>query len=430
VTSSDGRSKVAFGFLRKVLTVSSGIAVSQGLLFLFTPVLSRLYTPADFGLFGILIALASILAVGSNGRYFLAIVQPDEDNEASSVLGLALFTTGMFAVVVTIALAIGHPQVSSLLNNPGFSRWWWWVPVITALAGWFDAVNYWHIRRERYILVSQVQPMRAAVLIGGQAGMGALGLGFLGLTWGRLAADLTLLLGLLRHLCRDLRQLQGWRQASTWLSMARRFRSFPLYSAPQGLLSAVAQYLPILLLAVLLDDVVVGVFLMTYRILATPNQFLGKALRQVFYQQLHQGHRNHVDDRRFWWYTTRTVFVWGFLPTALIVAFGPPLFALALGEQWALAGQFARPVAMWQLLALTCIPSQMLLMAQGRQRLHLIIEVIFLVARFLALVMGVHLAGAMGAVTSFSLVSALMQMVIIAAAAGRPDDADPEVAHA
>jgi len=421
---------VAPGFLRKILTLSSGIAISQGVLFLFTPVLSRIYTPADFGLFGILVALASILAVGSNGRYFLAIVQPDTDEEASAVLGLALAATGIFAVLVALALAFAHPLAASILNNSGFADWWWWVPIATALAGWFDAVNYWHIRRQRYGLVSRVQPVRAAVLVSGQAGLGALGAGFSGLAWGRLAADATLLLGLLRDLHGDLRTLTGWRRLSSWLSMARRFRTFPLYSAPQGWLSAVAQYLPVLVLAVLLDDVVVGVFLMTHRILATPNQFLGKALRQVFYQQLHQGPRLHDEDRKFWWQTTRSVFLWALVPTVAIVVFGPPLFTLALGDQWTLAGHFARPVAIWQLFAMTCIPSQMLLMAQGRQRVHLIIEAIFLLARFAGLVLGVRLGGAVGAVTGFALAGAVMQIVIIAAASRRPVDGDPEVAHA
>lgn len=399
-------------------------------MFLFTPVLSRLYTPADFGLFGILVALAAVLAVGSNGRYFLAIVQPEDDNEASSVLGLALVATGLFAATAALALSVGHPLISALVKNPGFSEWWWWVPLATVLAGWFDAMNYWQIRRQRYGLVSQVQPIRAVVLVASQAGLGTFGSGFPGLAWGRLAADLTLLLGLLRHLRHDLGQLQGWRQPSTWLAMSRRFRDFPIYSAPQGWLSAVAQYLPVLVLAVLMDDVVVGVFLMTHRILATPNQFLGKALRQVFYQQLHQGQRIHADDRRFWWRTTRTVFLWALLPTAFIVAFGPPLFTVALGDQWAMAGHFARPVAVWQMLAMVCIPSQMLLMAQGRQRTHLIIEVIFLIARFLGLVLGARVAGALGAVTCFSIVGAVMQAVIIVVAGRRPDDSAREASDA
>ncbi|MEZ4388699.1 MAG: oligosaccharide flippase family protein [Candidatus Krumholzibacteriia bacterium] len=421
---------MATGFLRKIVTLSSGIAVGQGVLLLFTPVLSRIYTPADFGLFGILVALASILAVGSNGRYFLAIVQPEDDDEASSVLALAVAATGLFAAAVAVALAVGRPLVASLLHNPGFGPWWWWVPVATVLAGWFDAVNYWHIRRQRYGLVSRVQPVRAGVLVGGQAGLGALGAGFAGLAWGRLVADFVLLVGLLPRLRRDLQALRSWRHPATWIVMARRFREFPQYSAPQGWLSAVAQYLPVLVLAVVLDNVVVGMFLMTQRILATPNQFLGKALRQVFYQQLHQGPRRHDDDRRFWWRTTRAILLWALAPTLAIVVFGPPLFTMALGPQWTLAGQFARPVVVWQLLAMACIPSQMLLMAQGRQRTHLVIEVIFLAVRFVALVVGARLGGALGAVTWFSLVGALMQAVIIAAAARRPGAATPEAARA
>jgi len=415
------------GFLRKILTLGSGIAAGQGLLLLATPLLSRIYSPADFGLFGLLVALASILAVGSNGRYFLALVQPRSDSTAAALLGLCLVLTLGFGVLCSVLLWLLRSPLVAVLNNPGFAAWWWWVPLAGSLAGWFDALNYWHIRRERFGLVARIQPARSLVLIGLQVGLGAAGTGFPGLASGRLAADAFLCVSLVPALWTDLVPLRAWRRPLRWLAVARRYRDFPLFSAPQGWLSAVSQYLPILVLAWLLDDVVVGIFLMTHRILATPNMFLGKALRQVFYQQLHGDDRRPGDRHALWRQITRSLLLWGATPVLITVLCAPLVFPLVLGQEWQLAGRFAQAVVVWQFVAIVAIPSHMLLMASGKQRWHLGVELVFLAVRFVALWIGASVGGAMGSVVAFSAASALMQAILILLAARAVEQPSPEV---
>jgi O-antigen/teichoic acid export membrane protein len=399
--------------LRKVATLGSGIALGQGILLLATPVLSRLYAPTDFGLFGVLIAIASILAVGSNGRYFLAIVQPREDDDAAGLVGLGLTLTVAFCAVTAIALGLSATFLARVMNAPGLASWWWSIPILTALAGWFDVLNYWQIRRERFGIVSRVQPLRSVVLVGIQGGLGAAGAGFAGLASGRLVADAVLVGGLMPHMRADFVQLTGWRRPSRWRELARRYRDFPLFSAPQGWLSAVSQYLPVLVLAWLLDDAVVGVFLMTHRILATPAMFLGKALRQVFYRELHGDDRSHHTSHRLWSQVTRYLAIGGALPTVIVVLWGSLLFPLLLGADWQLAGQFAAPLMVWQYLAVIAIPSHMILIAQGKQRWHLSVECVFLAVRFVGLVVGEHQGGATGAVIGFALAGIAMQGILV-----------------
>jgi O-antigen/teichoic acid export membrane protein len=63
-------------FARNVAVVSAGSAVGQGLLIVSAPVLTRLYTPADFGVLAVYVSILSILAVAATLRYEMAITLP------------------------------------------------------------------------------------------------------------------------------------------------------------------------------------------------------------------------------------------------------------------------------------------------------------------------------------------------------------------
>ena len=66
-------------FARSVAVVTAGAALGQGLVLVSAPLLTRLYTPADFGVLAVYGSLVSLVAVVSAMRYELAIALPGYD---------------------------------------------------------------------------------------------------------------------------------------------------------------------------------------------------------------------------------------------------------------------------------------------------------------------------------------------------------------
>ena len=60
-------------FSRNVLTLMTGTTIAQAILIAISPILTRIYTPEDFGMFALYMSVASILLVVETGRYELAI---------------------------------------------------------------------------------------------------------------------------------------------------------------------------------------------------------------------------------------------------------------------------------------------------------------------------------------------------------------------
>src|SRR4051812_42575379 len=57
------------GFRRSVAAVAGGSALGQLATVVSSPILSRLYTPKDFGIYGVFVAILGVCAVVSAVRY-------------------------------------------------------------------------------------------------------------------------------------------------------------------------------------------------------------------------------------------------------------------------------------------------------------------------------------------------------------------------
>ena len=69
-------------FGRNVLTLMTGTTIAQAIPIAISPILTRIYTPEDFGVFALYISISTIFAVIVTGRYELAIMLPKKNKDA------------------------------------------------------------------------------------------------------------------------------------------------------------------------------------------------------------------------------------------------------------------------------------------------------------------------------------------------------------
>ncbi len=66
-------------FSRNVLTLMTGTTIAQAIPIAISPILTRIYTPEDFGMLALFIAITAIFGSIANGRYELATMLPKKD---------------------------------------------------------------------------------------------------------------------------------------------------------------------------------------------------------------------------------------------------------------------------------------------------------------------------------------------------------------
>ncbi|MGG1663555.1 lipopolysaccharide biosynthesis protein [Brevibacillus sp. NRS-1366] len=403
-------------FLRQVVILMTGTGMAQALTIVAAPFLSRLYEPSAFGLFSLYTSIVSVLAGVSAWRYEVAIVLPDEEEEAGSLLIIAMLAViTMATVVFLVALGFGisgmvpFPQ-GEILHVIG------WISLSVLAVGIYQTLTYWCTRRQAFARLSASQVFRSAGVTATQVTGGVLHTGAFGLIGGQILGQVlvSFVLGTQvwredRHLFRRSLSMPAIRKA------AKQYARFPMYSAPQTLLNAISQNIPSFLLMKSYGATVVGWYALAVRLIEMPLGIIGQSLSQVYYQRASQGQRRGESLYALWKRATLGLVLIGSVPALAVISFGPWLFSVVLGDSWDAAGEYARWIVVWLFFGFINSPSIATAQVYGLQRFLLGYEICLFVARTLALLLGVAHLDALGSIAIYCLTGAAFNLLLIVA---------------
>lgn len=394
------------GFARSVAVLASGTAVAQLIGVAASPVLTRVYTPEAFGVFGVFLAVVSISSVAVGLRYEAAIPLARGNAEALAVIVLALAVIVGLSVAAGLAIwLIGSLSVGSTLGQ-ALTMALWFVPLALFLSGIHQVLTFWAIRTEAFAESARASVAQSAVQTAAQVALGAVRSGMTGLTIGYVMGRATGVAFLLptigsvpRALIRGVR-LRELREA------AAAFRRFPLIAVWSSLLNSASFQVPVLLLAGLFQATVVGWFLLTVRVLQLPLAVVGTAVGQVFYSRASQA--SGAELRSITNQVFRTLTTIGTGPMVVLALGGERAFALVFGDEWRGAGEYAQWLAPWLLFVFVASPLSTLVFVLSRQRDELLFQLALGSVRTAALLVGSRLGDADLAIGLFGASSAAL----------------------
>ncbi len=82
-------------YLTQIITLISGTLFAQIISLISIPILTRIYTPDEFGLYSIFFAVTSVIGMVSSLSYEQAIVLPKSQRSADAILLLSITITSM-----------------------------------------------------------------------------------------------------------------------------------------------------------------------------------------------------------------------------------------------------------------------------------------------------------------------------------------------
>jgi len=385
------------GLLKPTLVLLAGGALAQALPLLVGPLLTRLYSPEQFGHYTLFAAIATNVAVVACGRYEYALPLVKDDAEARDLMALCL------RLLVCVALA--SVPLAWWLDASGRLPAAWWLPLAVASAGAVQWLTMWATRAQRFHALAGAR----VVQYGGAAAVQALAGGLQasvpgasqGLIVGPIVANVATLLSLRRPAPQG-----GWASLlrvprDAWMRVARRHRNFPLLNTPHAFVGALQDTLAVLLLAWWLGDAAAGFWGLALRYLKAPATLVGSAVSQALYPKL--GRSEMPESREA---VRQVMWVLGAMALPLVIVlllFGPDLFAWLFGERWRAAGELARALAPYIGVHFVASPLAVVTLAWNAQgwalRLALVGQLIFLGS----LALGLGLGGLQGAAWGVSL---------------------------
>lgn len=329
-------------FSRNVLTLMTGTTIAQAIPIAISPILTRIYTPSDFGVLALFVAISSIVAVIATLRYELAIVQPHSDEDAATLVVLSATTATVISLLLLIIIHVFNAELQLWLGSAEVGPWLYLVPVSVLFTGLYQSLNYWHTRKKLFksIAISKVnQGVGTAVV---QVGTGLGAIGSAGLIWGYILGQLIALITLIKKsLSDDKKTFRNVKYEQIKLN-AIRYQKMPKYSTFGALADNLSLQMPVLVISKFYDMAQTGMFSLTFRVLSLPMSLVSGALSQVLLQKISKMHHDSPSQIKAAILKLFFVLLAIMIPfIGFIWLFGEDLFAIVFGEPWREAGTMA-----------------------------------------------------------------------------------------
>lgn len=388
-----GKSGAVF---RGVVKLSAGSVTSKLIGIATVPILARIYGPADYGVMSVFTAMVTIIMPVLTLRYAVAVPLPRTDGLAMNVIALSTLLAGALTLVIALLLWMTGPSLLAAMGMQVLVPWWGLVVFGVLASGSVEIMTMWATRRRAYSVVAKTQVLQAVVGETVKLGLGIVGYRPLGLLVGQLAGFAGGLGSFLLRFRQDMMRMRRQITCRRMAFVARAYRGFPTYRLASHVLMTFSGQSLVLFSAARYDHETTGQLGMALTALALPINLIGVSVGNAIYGEAARlGRRRAADILSVTLATTKRLALLAFIPTAILMAFGPLLFRLVFGEAWTQGGVFASIFASYLLCQFVAWPIIKVLNVFNEQKVFL--EINLTRAALLVVTFGVSWALSLGA---------------------------------
>lgn len=327
---------------KKIALLVGGTSIAQLITIFLTPVLSRIYTPEDFGVFALFFSATGIISIMIGGRYEVAIMQPKKDHEAISLASISFTLMLILTTVLTLVLYLvsSHFFSSSSFERKIFLL----IPLMSFFIGLFNILNILNTRFENYKSISIAKILRAIFQNLIPIILSLFSINTINILIGYFAGFIATYVSLIKKNFFDKKMLLGISRNNFFYNL-QKYKVFPLYNAPSSIANKITHNLPFIFILFIGGEAINGLYFLAARLISIPTTLIGESFSQVFYRDISEKINKNFDIVPFLMNSIRKLFLMAFPIFLLIILFSQKFFPLFLGQEWAESGKIAQYLA-------------------------------------------------------------------------------------
>jgi O-antigen/teichoic acid export membrane protein len=314
-----------------------GTLVSQIIPLLLTPVLTRIFSPEDFGAYGVYLAIVMLASILVTGRYDLAILIPKSIKQAFLLAETAFLLSILISILLLIAIVVFSDSIVESLSLTGIGNWLYLLPFSIFLAASIQILTNLKIRTSSYkslsaARISQTSMSNTFFLCSGTFYKfnGALIVGNL---LGQIASVVIL--------------FQNYNKSGRFtrnriLGTMKTFSNFPKHLMFAHIINVIAAQMPLLIITNLFGLGAAGFYSIVQRVFGLPSTVLSTSFGEVFKQTASERYKKSGECAELFISTLKKLIYISFIPFLIFYFIAPFLFSFVLGSEWGEAGQYAQ----------------------------------------------------------------------------------------
>jgi O-antigen/teichoic acid export membrane protein len=385
----------------------AGSTLSQAIPIAVSPILTRIYTPEDFGIFSLYLSFATLFSQGATFRYEMALMLPKRDENAVNILFLCLFSNCIITIITLIFIFIFNDTFVSFSGNTKISHWLYFIPLSVFLTGIFQTLNYWSNRKKRYKLIAKNSVYKSSTAACVNFSIGSYTQGCSGLIFGNLSSQIIANFIFLYNFYKKDFFILKFIRKSRVICLAKKYKKLPLINLPNVLLDGVRLSGINVLITKYFTSSVLGQFSLAWKLLQIPTRLIGSSLSQVFFQKIATADKSDLYRivKKFLYKTSLISFPVFFI----IYLISPELFVLIFGEKWRIAGETASIMSPWLFLNFMTSPLAQVFVILNKHEIIFLISLLYMLTVFAILIFFHHL----GFISVFKIMNFFISSILI-----------------
>ncbi len=364
-------------FSRNVLTLMTGTTIAQAIPVAISPILTRMYSPKDFGIFALFFAISSIFGSIANARYELAIMLPKKDEDAINIFALGIMISFTISILLLLVIILFHNNIIDLLNNKDISIWLYFVPVSVFFIGLFNALNYFNNRKKNYKDIANANIAKSIVLSIVQLSLGFIKVGAGGLISGEILSRMFSNMKLMKNITKNKKLIASISKVKI-VSLTIRYKNFPKFSMWAILANTLSQQLTNILISSFYSVATLGFYSLVQKVLGMPSSLIGNSIGQVFFQEATKEKQETGKAIHTFKSTVKKLVIIGLPSFSILFFIIEDLFSFVFGEEWRIAGTYAKiiiPLFFIRFVVVTVMITDTIF---EKQKFYLLSQLIFL----------------------------------------------------
>ena len=353
-----------------VAKVLSGTIAAQIINFAVAPIVSRIYTPEQFGDFATVGAISALVITIGSLKYELAIPIAESEEDAAGLTRLCMYIGACVACFCAAVIYVAVYTLTIDLQNVGAGVASGFVGMLTMLGVAIQTAELRYVRANAYKALAWATVVQVIVQAVMQITLSSIISGPNGLLVGQVAGQTAALAWFLgwRKSCSAAATSGSTSEYKTLRMLAGKYARFPRYNFGAGLLNSAALQTPQLVVSAFFSPAVAGQFNLANRMIRLPVALVGKAVGSVYMGALSTRQYRSKNGKQIFVYFSGVLLAISFFAAAVLLFWGPDLFAGFFGPQWKMAGQIAAIMTPALMIILVASPLSQTLTIYGRQK--------------------------------------------------------------
>lgn len=359
----------------KTLAIGSGAAKIIGIAAI--PVLTRLYSPEDFGVLAIFTAITTMLAPVITLRYVLALPLPRHDGLAFNLLMLSVGLMLVICFFVNILLWKFGEFILPIFSMEVLIPFWWLISLGLLATVSYEMLSLWATRKRNYRAISRTKIWQSVLGSSTKIVLGVVGLNPLGILIGQILKQGGGVGSLFRIFNEDFKRNWRYLRWSRVRKLAWLYRGFPVYRVPSQLLLVFTQQAPMLFSAIVFNAEVTGQLSLALMVLVLPLNLIGSSVGKALYaESASLGIKQAKKIYQIAKDVQKKLLIISIPIGIFLFIFGEIIFKLAFGAAWEQAGEFVSILSFYVVFQFTSSPLMQLMNILSNQSAFLLINIV------------------------------------------------------